>query len=193
MKKIITIVFLVCSFGAAIAQQDAQYTQYMYNTQVVNPAYAGSRGVFSIAALYRAQWMGIDGAPTTQTLTLNTPVTGRVGLGLSVVNDEIGNGTSQNTYFDVDFSYTLPISETQKLSFGIKAGGHLLDVNLAKLRNYNPGLLATQDSDIDKKFSPNFGAGIYYHTNRFYVGLSVPNFLETKHFETAAGSSSYLV
>lgn len=193
MKKIITIVFLVCSFGAAIAQQDAQYTQYMYNTQVVNPAYAGSRGVFSIAALYRAQWMGIDGAPTTQTLTLNTPVTGRVGLGLSVVNDEIGNGTSQNTYFDVDFSYTLPISETQKLSFGIKAGGHLLDVNLAKLRNYNPGLLATQDSDIDKKFSPNFGAGIYYHTDRFYVGLSVPNFLETKHFETAAGSSSYLV
>lgn len=193
MKKIITLVFLVCSFGAAIAQQDAQYTQYMYNTQVVNPAYAGSRGVFSIAALYRAQWVGVDGAPTTQTLTVNTPVSSRVGLGLSVVNDEIGNGTNQNTYFDVDFSYTVPVSETSKLSFGVKAGGHLLDVNLAKLRNYNPGLLVVQDTGIDKKFSPNFGAGIYYHTNSFYTGLSIPNLLETQHFKTAEGSSSYLV
>ncbi|MEE9361985.1 MAG: type IX secretion system membrane protein PorP/SprF [Cellulophaga sp.] len=193
MKKIITLVFLACSFGVATAQQDAQYTQYMYNTQVVNPAYAGSRGVFSITTLYRSQWTGVDGAPTTQTLTLNTPVSNRVGLGLSLVNDEVGNGTSQNTYFDVDFSYTVPVSDKAKLSFGIKAGGHLLDINLSKLRNYNPGLLINQDSDIDKKFSPNFGAGVYYHTNSFYVGLSVPNFLETQHFKTVTGSSSYLV
>lgn len=185
--------FLVCSFGVAIAQQDAQYTQYMYNTQVVNPAYAGSRGVFSIAALYRSQWTGVDGAPTTQTLSLNTPVSNNLGLGLSVVNDEIGNGTSQNTYFDADFSYTVPVSNMAKLSFGIKAGGHLLDINLSKLRNYNPTVLSNQETYIDKKFSPNFGAGIYYHTDIFYVGLSVPNFLETEHFETAAGSSSYLV
>ena len=69
----------------------------------------------------------------------------------------------------------------------------MLDINFAKLRNYNPSLLVNQDNDIDKKFSPNFGAGIYYHTHRFYVGLSVPNFLETQHFETTTGSSSYLV
>ena len=193
MKKIITLVFLIGSFGVAIAQQDAQYTQYMYNTQVVNPAYAGSRGVFSIAALYRSQWSGIDGAPTTQTLTVNSPVSSRVGLGLSVVNDEIGNGANQNTYFDVDFSYTIPVSETSKLSFGVKAGGHLLDVNLVKLRNYNPGLLVAQDTGIEKKFSPNFGAGIYYHSTTYYVGISIPNFLETQHFRTTEGSSSYLI
>ncbi|AWX45746.1 hypothetical protein HME9304_02775 [Flagellimonas maritima] len=194
MKKLfITLVFVIASFWRTVAQQDAQYTQYMYNTQVVNPAYAGSRGVFSIAALYRSQWSGIDGAPTTQTLNLNTPVSERVGIGLSIVNDEIGNGTNQNTYFSADFAYTIPTSELGKLSFGLKAGGHLLDVNLTKLRNYNPGLLAPDDSGIDKRFSPNFGAGIYFHTDRFYTGLSVPNFLQTEHFETSQGSNSYLV
>jgi len=194
MKKFfITLVFIATSFWGAIAQQDAQYTHYMYNTQVVNPAYAGSRGVFSAAALYRAQWIGLDGAPTTQTLNLNSPVSQRMGIGLSIVNDEIGNGTNQNTYFSADFAYTVPTSDTGKLSFGLKAGGHLLDVNLTKLRNYNPGLLAPDDSGIDKRFSPNFGAGIYFHTNRFYTGISVPNFLQTEHFETAQGSSSHLI
>lgn len=192
-KRIVMLVLLVCSLGTTIAQQDAQYTQYMYNTQVVNPAYAGSRGVFSIAALHRSQWTGLDGAPTTQTLTLNTPVTDRVGVGLSVINDEIGNGANQNTYFNADFSYTVPVSKIAKLSFGVKAGGHLLDVNLTKLRNYNPGILVAQDAGIDSKFAPNFGAGVYYHNDSFYIGASVPNFLQTKHFETSEGSNSYLV
>ncbi len=184
---------MVCCTGVTLAQQDAQYTQYMYNTQVINPAYAGSRGVLSIAALYRAQWTGLDGAPTTQTVTMNTPVSRNVGLGFSVLNDEIGNGTSQNTYFNADFSYTLSLSENSKLSFGLKAGGHLLAINLAKLRNYNPTFPLPDNGSIDKKFAPNFGAGLYYRrNNRFYVGISIPNFLETKHFETAAGSNSYL-
>ncbi|MGV8815382.1 MAG: type IX secretion system membrane protein PorP/SprF [Gelidibacter sp.] len=187
----ITLVFIATSFAGAVAQQDAQYTQYMYNTQVVNPAYAGSRGVFSIAALYRSQWIGLDGAPTTQTLNINSPVSKRLGIGMSIVNNEIGNGTNQNTYFSLDYAYTIPTSSTGKLSLGLKAGGHLLDVNLAKLRNYNPGLHASDDIGVDKKFSPNFGAGIYYHTDRFYTGLSVPNFLQTTHFETAEGSNSY--
>lgn len=194
MKKIsIILVFIATSFLEVVAQQDAQYTQYMYNTQVVNPAYAGSRGVFSIAALYRSQWIGLDGAPTTQTLNINSPVSKRVGVGLSIVNDEIGNGTNQNTYFNADFAYSVPTSDTGKLSLGLKAGGHLLDVNLTKLRNYNPGFVATDDNDMDKKFTPNFGAGIYYYTDRFYMGLSVPNFLQTTHFKTSEGSNSYLM
>ena len=193
MKKVITILFLVCCTGVTLAQQDAQYTQYMYNTQVINPAYAGSRGVLSIAALYRAQWTGLDGAPTTQTITMNTPVSRNVGLGVSVLNDEIGNGTSQNTYFNADFSYTIPLSENSKFSFGLKAGAHLLDINLAKLRNYNPTFPLPDNGIIDKKFSPNFGAGLYYrHSDQFYAGISIPNFLETNHFETATGSNSYL-
>lgn len=194
MKNLfIALVITLSSFMGLYAQQDANYTQYMYNTQVINPAYAGSRGALSIAALYRAQWTGLDGAPTTQTFTMNTPVSERLGLGLSIINDEIGNGTNQNTFFDVDFSYTIPVSETSRLSFGLKAGGHLLDVNLTKLRNYNPGLLAAADQGIDRKFSPNFGAGIYYRNEHFYMGASIPNFLQTEHFQTSEGSTSYLV
>jgi len=173
------------------AQQDAQYTQYMYNTIAINPAYAGSRGIFSIGALHRSQWVGLDGAPTTQTLNFHTPVSKRVGLGLSIVNDEIGNGTNQDTYFDAAFSYTIPLGEEKKLSFGVKAGGHFLDVNFTKLRNYLPEVESGLPS-IDKKFSPNFGAGIYYHTDKFYTGLSIPNFLQTEHFDNSGNSSSFL-
>jgi len=174
------------------AQQDAQYTQYMYNTVAVNPAYAGSRGVLSIGALHRSQWLGLDGAPTTQTLNIHTPVSERVGLGLSIVNDEIGNGTNQDTYFDGVFSYTIPVSRTGKLSFGVKAGGHLLNIDFNKLRNFDPSTAPPGQVSIDKKFSPNFGAGVYYHTEQFYAGLSVPNFLKTEHFDGSGNSSSFL-
>lgn len=176
------------------AQQDAQYTQYMFNTLAVNPAYAGSRGVFSIAALHRSQWVGLDGAPTTQTFNFNTPVSERVGIGLSVVNDEIGNGTNQDTYFDGVFSYTVPTSNEGKLSFGLKAGGHFLNVDFNQLRNFDAQGSTVAPQNIDRKFSPNFGAGVYYHTNKFYAGLSVPNFLETEHFDRSGetGGTSFL-
>ncbi|WP_291871396.1 type IX secretion system membrane protein PorP/SprF [Maribacter sp.] len=191
MKRIyITLLLTLTTIGGLIAQQDAQYTQYMYNTMSVNPAYAGSRGVFSITGLHRSQWVGLDGAPTTQTLNFNTPVSKRVGIGLSIVNDEIGNGTNQDTYFDGVFSYTIPTSDTGKLSFGLKAGGHLLNIDFNKLKNYDPSISPTGYQDIDKKFSPNFGAGIYYHTDKFYAGLSVPNFLKTEHFDNSGSSSS---
>ncbi len=191
-KNIITIVLLIVSFWGLKAQQDAQYTQYMYNTVAVNPAYAGSRGVLSIGALYRSQWIGLDGAPTTQTFNIHTPVSERVGLGLSIVNDEIGNGTNQDTYFDAVFSYTVPISESAKLSFGAKAGGHLLNIDFNKLQNFNPAADAAGQSNIDRKFSPNFGAGVYYHTETFYAGLSVPNFLQTEHFDDSGQGTSFL-
>ncbi|WP_350292234.1 type IX secretion system membrane protein PorP/SprF [uncultured Croceitalea sp.] len=195
MKHIyITLVLLFTISAGIYGQQDAQYTQYMYNTLSVNPAYAGSRGVFSIAALHRSQWVGLDGAPTTQTLNFNTPVSRRVGIGLSIVNDEIGNGTNQDTYFDGAFSYTIPTSDQGKLSFGLKAGGHFLNVDFNQLRNFQAEGSAGAPPNIDKKFSPNFGAGVYYHTDRFYAGLSVPNFLETEHFDRLGetGGSSFL-
>ena len=188
MKKYIIIILItVTGLQSVSAQQDAQYTQYMYNTIAVNPAYAGSRGVFSIGALHRSQWVGLDGAPVTQTLNFHTPVSNRVGLGLSIVNDEIGNGTNQDTYFDAAFSYTIPTSEEGKLSFGLKAGGHFLNIDFTKLRNYGA---ETNLPNIDNKFSPNFGAGVYYHTDKFYTGLSVPNFLQTEHFDNSSTNSS---
>ena len=123
---------LMLMAGMAYAQQDAQYTQYMYNTVSVNPGYAGSRGHMSIAGLYRAQWVGLEGAPVTQTLNIHTPLGYRgVGLGLSFVNDEIG--PTSETYFDVDFSYTIQTSLEGRLSFGLKASAHLLNVDFSKL------------------------------------------------------------
>ncbi|WP_324028160.1 type IX secretion system membrane protein PorP/SprF [Maribacter sp. BPC-D8] len=189
-KYFLTIIITVAGLFMGHAQQDAQYTQYMYNTISVNPAYAGSRGVLSITALHRSQWVGLDGAPTTQTLNFHTPVSDHVGLGLSVVNDEIGNGTNQDTYIDAAFSYTVNTSEEGKLSFGLKAGGHLFNVDFTKLRNYGA---ETNLPNIDNKFSPNFGAGIYYHTDQFYAGLSVPNFLQTEHFDNSDTNSSSLI
>jgi len=193
-KGIISLLLLIASNGILLGQQDAQYTQYMYNTLAINPAYAGSRGVLSLAGLHRSQWVGLDGAPTTQTININAPIARRVGLGFSVVNDEIGNGTNQDTYFDAAFSYTLPVSNSGKLSFGLKAGGHILSVDFNKLVNYDASALISPPANIDRKFSPNFGAGIYYRTETFYAGLSVPNFLETEHFDSSglSGAETFL-
>lgn len=174
------------------AQQDAQYTQYMYNTVSVNPGYAGSRGHMSIAALYRAQWVGLDGAPKTQTLNIHTPLGYKgVGAGISVVNDQIG--PTSETYFDLDFSYTVQTSQDARLSFGIKASAHLLDIRFSELNQdlSSPGGPdPTLQQDIQNRFSPNIGAGVYYHTQRFYAGLSVPRILQTTHFDESSLSTA---
>ncbi|MCG2462472.1 type IX secretion system membrane protein PorP/SprF [Flavobacteriaceae bacterium F89] len=190
MKKyiIIFISVIVCT-QVSRAQQAPQYTEYMYNTIVINPAYAGSRGAPSISALYRSQWMGLDGSPSTQNLGISAPITKRVGLGLSIVHDEIGNGTRQTTDFNAAFSYTIPVSYTGNLAFGLNAGGNFLNVDFSKLINYG---VETNLPNIDNKFSPNFGAGVYYYTERFYAGLSVPDFLQTKHFDNSGETSSYV-
>jgi len=168
--------FGVFSYG----QQDAQYTQYMYNTVSVNPGYAGSRGHISIAALHRSQWVGLDGAPTTQTFNVHSPIGYRgVGLGFSIVNDEIG--PTSETNFDVDFSYTIWTSKEDRLSFGLKASANLLDIRFSELNQYTTD--PTLQQDIDNRLSPNIGAGVYYHTNKFYLGLSIPRLLETTHFQ----------
>ncbi|MCK0158748.1 type IX secretion system membrane protein PorP/SprF [Cellulophaga sp. F20128] len=172
-------------------QQDAQYTQYMYNTIAINPAYAGARGALSIAALHRSQWIGLDGAPVTQTFNIHSPISSKSGLGISIVNDEIGNGTNQDTYIDAQYSYTVKTSGKGKLSFGLKAGGHFLNIDYNKLRANNP-TVAPPNNGVDKQFSPNFGAGLYYHEDKFYLGLSVPNFLETEHFDDSSGNNTYL-
>ena len=114
------------------AQQDAQFTQYMYNTINVNPAYAGSRGAMSIFALHRTQWVGLDGAPVTNAVSVNTPINGsNLGLGLSLINDKIGPTVENN--FSADLSYTIPVSETSKLSFGLKLSANLFDLDVLKL------------------------------------------------------------
>ena len=110
--KVVLIGLLGLSFQTLFAQQDPQFTQYMFNTLGVNAAYAGSRGHASATGLIRSQWVGLDGAPRTQTFSIESPVSERVGLGLSIVNDELG--PSQETYLDLNFSYSIPTSDRRK-------------------------------------------------------------------------------
>jgi len=162
------------------SQQDAQYTQYMYNTINVNPAYAGSRGVMSIFGLHRTQWVGLDGAPTTNAFSLNTPLkNSKLGLGLSIINDEIGP-TTENT-LSLDISYTVQTSETYNLSFGIKGTANLFNLDVSKLTIFDPTDLQFQNTR--NVFTPNVGAGVYLHSGKSYLGLSVPHFLETKRYD----------
>lgn len=178
MKKIV-LVLLFCS-AASFAQQDAQFTQYMYNTININPAYAGSRGVISVFGLYRTQWVGLDGAPETSALSVNTPLNNeKLGLGFSLVNDKIGPTTENN--FSVDFSYSIQTSATAKLSFGIKGSANIFNLDPNKLTPEHQG--DPQFSDFKNKFSPNVGAGVYWHSDKGYVGLSVPNFIQTNRYD----------
>ena len=175
------ILIFVLMFTAAIshAQQDAQFTQYMYNTINVNPAYAGSRGAMSIFGLHRTQWVGLDGAPVTNALSLNTPLNeSNLGLGLSFINDRIGP-TVENT-ISADISYTVQASENYKLSFGVKATGNFFNVDAGKL-NSDPTVVDKSLVNYSK-FSPNIGAGVYLHSDKSYIGISVPNFIETNRY-----------
>lgn len=193
MKKVYVTVLVLLALGfytnTSFAQQDAQYTQYMYNPLSVNPAYAGTRDVFSLVGLYRSQWVGLDGAPKTINFSMHSPVGKRVGLGLNVTRDEIF--IANETYIDIDFSYILDVSERGRLSLGLKGGGHLLDIDSNRLNNgpFNQGDSESQ-INIDNRFSPQVGAGAYYFTEKFYFGFSVPNILETEHFDESNNSNN---
>jgi len=176
------IIFTLLLMGSVYAQQDAQFTQYMYNTININPAYAGSRGVMSAFVLHRTQWVGLDGAPETNTASIHTPIEGsNLGAGLSLVNDRIGISDENNIAADI--SYTIETSEDYKLSFGIKFTVNLLSVDFNRLTLRKPGdYVISQQYNINNKFSPNIGAGVYYYSDKSYIGISAPQFFETKQY-----------
>jgi type IX secretion system PorP/SprF family membrane protein len=183
--KIVPIIVLLIS-SVMQAQQDAQFTQYMYNTVVINPAYAGSRNVLSINGVHRSQWIGLEGAPKTQTLSIHSPIGQQLGMGLTVVSDELGPSTE--TYAHIDISYTLPLnSEGMNFAFGVKGGFYSLNVDFNKLLIYNPTDAAIQNNNINNT-SPVIGVGGYLYTNKWYVGVSTPNLLETDHYTNATVS-----
>ncbi|MET1260970.1 type IX secretion system membrane protein PorP/SprF [Flagellimonas sp. DF-77] len=188
-KFVLPILLGILTFQSIQGQQDAQYTQYMFNTLSVNPAYAGSRGQLTFAGLYRSQWVGLNGAPETFTLNLHSPIrNSRLGYGISIVNDNIGDGVVQETYLDGVISYTLDVSRTAKMSFGLKVGGNFLSLDFVGLRNFDQEVV--QQDNIDSQFSPNIGLGFYYHTDKFYAGLSAPNILETEFFDNNANDAN---
>jgi type IX secretion system PorP/SprF family membrane protein len=183
MKKqlsllLVLLAIVVCTEGVN-AQQDPQYTQYMYNMNVVNPAYAGSKESISFTALYRNQWSDFDGAPETYTFSAHGPVSDRVGLGLSAIKDELGPISETNVY--ADFSYTLPLGDNLKLALGLKAGATFHDVGLVnlELQDENDPFFS---QDINSTY-PNIGAGAFLYGENFYLGFSVPNMLNSVHLD----------
>lgn len=183
----LVLAFIVMISCGAMAQQEPQYTQYMYNPSQINPAYSGSLGYATTFGLYRAQWIGLEGAPKTANLSFHKPIeNSKVGYGINILNDRIG--PSELTYVNVDFSYTLLFGDDSRLAFGIKAGGELLNIDYTKLSQYNPGDVLYQNNL--NKFSPNIGAGIFYYTEDSYIGLSVPMMLNTTFYDEVAVSTA---
>lgn len=184
MKKgyLALALFLLISLKVS-AQQDPHYSQYMYNMNVVNPAYAGSKESISGGLLYRQQWVGLDGAPTTGTFAIHSPVGKNVGLGLSVVSDKIGPVDETNVYGD--FSYTIHLGSESKLAFGLKTGATFQKVGLydeignGYTQQPNDNAFSENSSNIKL----NIGTGLFYYTSKFYAAFSVPNMLKSRHLD----------
>ena len=180
MKTKIILIAILLSQALCFSQQDSQYTQYMYNTVNVNPAYAGSRETLSVFLLHRNQWVGLDGAPVTNNVSLNTPIgDSNFGLGFSIINDKIGPTTENQ--ISADLAYFIQISENYKLSLGMKGTANSFNLDVNKLNIYDQN--DPQFQNLNGDFTPNVGAGVYLFSENTYFGVSVPNLFETKHFD----------
>jgi len=182
MKKLYFIAVLALAVTELRAQQDPHYTQYMYNMSVMNPAYAGSKEAVSGGLLYRKQWVEIEDAPTTGTFFIHSPVGRNVGLGLSIISDEIGPVQENNFY--ADFSYTLNLGGEHRLAFGLKAGVtmHKIDFNTIYPTLPDLGDDVFGQGNPNKTFL-NVGSGVFYYTDKYYLAFSVPNMLKTKYLD----------
>jgi len=193
MKKRILIIGFLLFLIKASAQQDPQYTHYMYNMNVVNPAYAkGTQAMLDLGVLYRSQWAGIEGAPKTFNFFGHTSLAKKVEMGVSIISDDIGNGAKKEDNFYGDFAYVLDLNSNAKLSLGLKAGFTSFKTN------FNGFVFESGGSSTDMAFAenvnnifPNIGVGAYYFANNYYLGLSAPNLLSSKHIEERSGINAF--
>lgn len=184
MKKIFTFIIIITT-GLSYAQQDAQFSNYMYNTLSFNPAYAGSREVASIYLSHRSQWIGLEGAPTTNSISYHSPLgSSNLGMGLSFLNDAIG--PVNENLLSLDISYTISTSDAYKLAFGLRASAHMLNVDFNKLSVFNPEDVLAQNN-INNRITPNLGFGLFWYSDRSYIGFSIPNLSQTKHINKNFG------
>jgi type IX secretion system PorP/SprF family membrane protein len=193
MKKIYLAALLaLVGLTDALAQQDPHYTQYMYNMNVINPAYAGSKEHLSFGLLYRKQWVDVPGAPSTGTFSGHSPVGKNVGLGLSAITDKIGPVNETNVY--ADFSYTLRLGGEHRLALGLKAGATFHKVGLFDEIGSNGNVPDENDPAFGENISRtyfNVGTGIFYYTQKYYVAFSVPNMLKSKHLDYRRDDTGY--
>ncbi|MEZ0128485.1 type IX secretion system membrane protein PorP/SprF [Flavobacterium sp. LBUM151] len=193
MKNIIIFISFFFYITSTSAQQDPEYTHYMYNMSVVNPAYAiGTPAMLNLGGLYRTQWVGAVGAPKTFTFFGHTAITDKVEVGLSLISDDIGDGAKKENNVYADFAYVLNLGGQNKLSLGLKAGFTSMQTN------FNGFVLQSGDVATDLAFAenvnvtkPNIGVGAYFFRNNFYAGISAPNLLSTKHIEEKSGINAY--
>lgn len=183
MKTKLLLFLFLCLSTIVFGQQEAQYTQYMYNTTIVNPAYAGSREALNVFLLHRSQWVGFDGAPATTNFSADSPINENIGVGLSFMKDKIGPSDEKD--LAVNFSYGFYINEYYKLSFGLKASLNILDIDFSNtfVNDLNDYEFQT---NIDNRFSPNMGVGVYLNSDISYVGISSPALLKSDHFDRYA-------
>lgn len=184
MKRLLIIISIITiSFSNSYAQQDAQFTQYMYNMSSINPAYATAASeVINFGGIYRSQWVGAVGAPSTGSFFVHSPISENIELGLNIMHDELGEDVVNENTITADFAYILQLNERSKLSFGLKAGLNMFKTNFDGFVLNNP---------VDAAFTNNnqtflnIGAGAFYFTETYYLGLSVPNFLPNKHLDSS--------
>ncbi|MGZ2370531.1 PorP/SprF family type IX secretion system membrane protein [Ancylomarina sp. YFZ004] len=188
IKYVVLLMFLFSCVKQGKAQQDPMYTQYMHNPLTVNPAYAGSNDMISAIFLAREQWVGFDGAPKSRTLTLSAPISKyNMGAGFAFINDELGP-VKQNSFF-ADVAYHLKVSDRATLAMGIKGGFDMIQIDLMNL-DLDQGNDATFTQNFSEEFIINFGVGIYYYTDRFYIGASIPRILRNSYDNDGINTSS---
>lgn len=189
MKKtnLLYAVFLL-AFASSYAQQDPQFTQYMYNMSVINPGYATNElGIIDIGGIYRTQWVGAVGAPTTASLFFHTPISEKFETGLNIVKDELGEGVLNETTISGDIAYVAKLSNSAKLSVGFKAGINFFNTDFDGFQLNDDATSSDPAFQNMNETFFNLGAGAFYFTDKYYLGLSVPNFLPNKHLKEANG------
>lgn len=180
MIRVIVILIFLLTSTVLYAQQQATYSQYMFNPLAINPAYAGSQEALSVSALGRFQNVGLPGAPNTQTFTAHSPLLNqRVGLGLLVIHDQLSVINQTGVHFS--YAYRLPIKRDKAtLSFGLQAGMSMYRADYSSLELYNSAATGNPDplfSQDIRESRPNIGAGVFYNTNIWYAGISMPSML----------------
>lgn len=187
MNRISMALLLMCCSLAVKSQQDPQYTQYMYNMSIVNPAYtSNARGIINFGTLFRFQWQNVEGAPKTLTFFAHSPLSDRVETGISFISDDIGDGILKENNAYIDFAYILKLDTKSNIALGLKGGITNFETNFNGFQ-----LPEFQDDDAFNENTnntfPNLGVGVFYHRDNFYAGVSAPNLLTSKHLDNQNG------
>lgn len=184
-KSILLLIAVIFSSMLAKAQYDAMFTQYMFNEMYINPAYTGSKEAMAVNLTHRQQWVNFPGRPITTSFTLHGPLANnKMGLGLSVLNEQIGK-LSRNLVY-LNYAYRVKTGDKGHLSFGIMGGIHNQINKLSELKSTETGDIQISQN-TPSLIAPNFGAGIYYYTNKFYAGISIPRMVDDSYLFNQTG------